>query len=669
MRSLLVVGMMFMNFSLLCQESSPLLCSDGIDNDGDGNIDCMDNECDDLPNNGCSTCFNDGSSFADVVLSYFNPCNNSFNTDPDAALGVSDYSAVESEEYVTLGDGGSIALEFSNNILINSGNNSADLWVFEIGPAVESSFVDLRPIPGSGSEAILIAEGIVDSDLDGFYEFGVITGSTSSIDIDNFLSEEYAEGALKFDAIRITDVPDGSCSGRTPGADIDAVCALFSIACESIFTEVNKNICSGEEYEGYTSSGVYIDTLFAESGCDSVRILNLTVSDLEIFDILNNSATCGDNNGLIEVIAEGGVGNLSYLMNDGENQSSNIFEDLPPNIYSIKVIDENECFLEEEVLIDNLTLPVEGEVIGDLTFCQGDSTILTAIGGGIYNWSTGDSTQSVSIKTAGEYNVTISNTDGCMDSIYLRVTTPELPNITIIGPSEICKGDTSFLSGIGGETYIWSTGDISPTVPITESGEYIVTGIDSFGCENKDSILVSIKSGFAIKDSCGQCLEPTDSNFNSCIDCKGAVNGSAETDLCGQCLEPQNPKFNNCVDCARIPFGSAMIDSCGQCLDPLSVDFQTSCYESLFIPSAFSPNGDGINDIFEIKGNDSLDFRLIIYDRWGKKIKTFYSLTDFWDGTMLNGKQAPEGVYGYRLNIHFESRESQKSSGSIILFR
>jgi hypothetical protein len=92
---------MLIGLILFSQENDATLCSDGLDNDGDGQVDCLDSDCSDLPNNGCSTCFNDGFSFADSVLQYFNPCPNSFNTVPEAALGVSDFSSVPGEEFVS----------------------------------------------------------------------------------------------------------------------------------------------------------------------------------------------------------------------------------------------------------------------------------------------------------------------------------------------------------------------------------------------------------------------------------------------------------------------------------------------------------------------------------------------------------------------------------------
>ena len=211
-------------------ENNALACADGIDNDGDGVSDCDDPECQELSNsNGCLTCFGDGLSFADEMLEYNNTCPSNTQTNPNLALGAADFGG--DENFVTLGDGGFIKLGFTNNLLTNSGDNEPDLWVFEIGPIVESSFIELRPFDVQ-TQTILNISGIPDSDVDGYYEFGLIAGATSSIDIDAILGG-LAGGSLLFDAVKITDNADeGSCNGGTPGADIDAVCALSSINCQ-----------------------------------------------------------------------------------------------------------------------------------------------------------------------------------------------------------------------------------------------------------------------------------------------------------------------------------------------------------------------------------------------------------------------------------------------------
>src|SRR5690606_31813701 len=106
---------------------------------------------------------------------------------------------------------------------------SPDLFVFEVGPLVEGSFIELRPL-GTETEDALIAAGIMDSDQDGFYEFGSIGGSTADVDIDSFFDNPVGN-TLFFDAIKITDDNNAGCSTATPGADIDGVCALSSASC------------------------------------------------------------------------------------------------------------------------------------------------------------------------------------------------------------------------------------------------------------------------------------------------------------------------------------------------------------------------------------------------------------------------------------------------------
>ncbi len=64
----------------------------------------------------------------------------------------------------------------------------------------------------------------------------------------------------------------------------------------------------------------------------------------------------------------------------------------------------------------------------------------------------------------------------------------------------------------------------------------------------------------------------------------------------------------------------------------------------LFAPNAFSPNGDGLNDFFELKGIYLAEYNIRIFDRWGSLIFESNSLSDAWDGSW-RGKPCQEGVY------------------------
>ena len=158
-------------------------------------------------------------SFADAVVDYSpgivsgtqpsDPHRGDFN-----ALGVPDYTGVNSCasqgtcSFVSLGDGGSITLQFVDNKLTGSGTTSLDLWIFEVGPDIEDTYVDISK------------DGTTWSSV------GKVTGSTAGIDIDAF-----GFGILDiFEFVRLTDdtLLDGQ-TGITVGADIDAVGAITTV--------------------------------------------------------------------------------------------------------------------------------------------------------------------------------------------------------------------------------------------------------------------------------------------------------------------------------------------------------------------------------------------------------------------------------------------------------
>jgi hypothetical protein len=153
------------------------------------------------------------SSFADAVSDYTpgaplpaTPYQGAVN-----ALGAPDYSGSTtcadqaSCEYVSLGSGGSLVFQFIDNLLTGSGDTDLDLWIFEIGPDVEDTFVEVS------------TDGAV------WIPVGKVFGATNGIDIDAFGFTP----ASVLSYVRLTDDPnEGGTGGATPGADIDAIGAI-----------------------------------------------------------------------------------------------------------------------------------------------------------------------------------------------------------------------------------------------------------------------------------------------------------------------------------------------------------------------------------------------------------------------------------------------------------
>ena len=160
----------------------------------------------------------DADEFADQVVEFAPVIQNNEPAppylEPANALGAPDYPGSTnctdsgSCSFVSLGDGGSITIQFVDNVLSGSGDPSPDLRIYEIGPDVERTFVEI-----SGDNAT-------------WFPVGVVEGATATVDLDSF---GYGPSDLFF-YVRLTDDPDeGDQTGVRVGADVDAVEALSLI--------------------------------------------------------------------------------------------------------------------------------------------------------------------------------------------------------------------------------------------------------------------------------------------------------------------------------------------------------------------------------------------------------------------------------------------------------
>ncbi len=89
---------------------------------------------------------------------------------------------------------------------------------------------------------------------------------------------------------------------------------------------------------------------------------------------------------------------------------------------------------------------------------------------------------------------------------------------------------------------------------------------------------------------------------------------------------------------------------------------------NLFVPSAFTPNGDGLNDVFKVYGYTIASGRMMVYDRWGERVFTTRDLSTGWDGT-FRGQPLPPDVYGYYVEVTCFNGETFISKGNVTLLR
>ncbi len=106
------------------------------------------------------------------------------------------------------------------------------------------------------------------------------------------------------------------------------------------------------------------------------------------------------------------------------------------------------------------------------------------------------------------------------------------------------------------------------------------------------------------------------------------------------------------------------------CVDSIIIPFYVWEQETFFIQTAFTPNGDGVNDVFEIKEKGITEWHMKVYDRWGKLVWETFDVNDSWDGTALgSGKPLPQGAYTYEIDLVWYRGDGFHKVGTITLFR
>lgn len=325
--------------------------------------------------------------------------------------------------------------------------------------------------------------------------------------------------------------------------------------------------------------------------------------------------------------------------------------------------------------------------VSDSTLCDGQaSTIAVTANGGnpsfpvTYQWSNGAFPINVqTIAPASSILISVTTSDGCsddaIDSVFLEV----LPRIEYgINTSDtLCFGDIGFANAVplnsNGEFQLFWNGLEQSSIS-AEAGsalEFQIIDISS-GCEQDTTILLPsyppILANFSLNPNV-DCIPFDDREEIQIIDfSQGATSGEWNLGN-GVTVEYQ-------VGSAPLmSFASAgesvislIVFNNGGCSDTA---FSSVCIlpaDPLYIPDIFSPNGDGNNDFFRVRGRGIIEFELAIYNRFGQRVFFSRNAEEGWDGTLL-GSDLPSGNYVYVANVKMDDGTNRDMKGEIVLIR
>lgn len=333
--------------------------------------------------------------------------------------------------------------------------------------------------------------------------------------------------------------------------------------------------------------------------------------------------------------------------------------------YYVDITTSTGCTYTDSVTITTLNSVPLPNLNSDTTICAGDNFELTAHNGDSYNWTPANLLTNINgnaamtnINSSAYIYVTATNACGeITDSIYIEVIEvyPQInPDTTI------CPGDTVQLYASGGDNYTWLPPitildpDSSETgaIPIIPT-QYTVNVSNNLGCSKNLTTNVYFYPR-PIANITGESYL----SYGHEVELEGVTNAayfyweSVDSIYCNTCLITAAKPEETSTYIFNVQDSNGCVNS-----DTLTVFLDGS----LYIPNTFTPNGDGINDSFSIKGEEIKTFKLYIFNRWGELIFESDSMDNQWDG---NHNNRPVLIDTYIWKVEYE--DYQKNFGKLI---
>ncbi len=510
-----------------------------------------------------------------------------------------------------------------------------------------------------------------------------------------------ANGCQKKDSIKIIGLEEikvemsivhASCNnGKDASAEI---AKIFSGTKNTNINEYNykwSNGSSNAQTTALQGGQTYTLTISDKLGCSLTKIFAIInpPSIGVVIDKITN-ATCFENqNGSATAIGIGGTAPYSYTWDQqtGGQKTANA-NNLRPGTYTVYVSDAKGCQTQKEATIKSPNKLKISFTPRNLA-CKEDNSgkVESFIVGGTqpfqYAWSNGEKTPAIEKLAVGTYRLTLTDAQGCTVAEQTKLTEPDELDAEITTTDATCFGSKNGkikINPIGGTPPFKFSLDGSPfngisNIVYLKSNTYEITVKDVRGC-------LAVKTDIEIKEPDALDIElgqDTTISFGDTIQL-GAVKKGFKQSF--------NYKWN--------PHDSATI-SCLYCSNPKVFPVTTTMYEvkvtddkgctakdnikvfvnftpKIFVPTAFSPNNDGKNDVLMVHGDKDIKINyFIIYDRWGSQIAEIkdYKINDdngLWDGT-LGGKRLPMDTYVWGMEVLYPTGQTETMKGSVQLMR
>ncbi len=483
----------------------------------------------------------------------------------------------------------------------------------------------------------------------------------------------------------------------------------------AVSSVINSTLCSGESltvngviYNQNNPVGTEIIIGGASSGCDSTIMVSLTFSPAITAAISGTTSICAGNSATLSFLLSGGTTfNVTYsngigapvTMNNISNGATITVSPGATATYTIlsATATGSTCpvMITGSATVSVSNLAIQAQVTSDFqgfdVSCPDseDGSARVVPLGGLppfqYNWSNGQSSAEATGLGAATYVVTLTDAAGCTGSTSVTLTAPAGILTTVSALSPLCYGDRDgsilieALSG-GSGPYAWSLdGNLFQTLPAAlpfaianlEAGAYDLSIRDANGCIASEVATVVAPQELLLELGDDRTIKLGDSTL---------IRAQVNFDIANLQWTPtlnlstpdQPDSYANPQESTAYRLTASDANGCSAS-DVVMIFVNKE--RSVYVPNVFSPNEDGINDLFTVfGGKDVAEIRtFIIFDRWGNMLyqKGPFQPNDLqygWDGT-FEGQPMNAGVYVFYAEVVFVDGLSEVFKGDVTLMR
>lgn len=443
-----------------------------------------------------------------------------------------------------------------------------------------------------------------------------------------------------------------------------------------------------------TVTTTYTVTVTNSSGCSGSDTITVNVSPALSVTTSGNTTICTGQSTSISASSTGGTGNITYTW-DNSLSGPGPFTVSPATTttYNVFATDSLGCTSSSQALTVTVNPPLATTVAASQpSVCSGGTVTLTAApsgGDGNYNyaWSPAGTGASITVSPAATTTYTVTVTDNCGSapvtaSVTVVVNASPVVNITAgstSGCAPVCNDFSSQSTG-SCSSLAWDFGDgntssqSAPQYCYTIPGTYTVTVVctDANGCSGTGTSTITVNSlpqaSFTANPN-SVFVAPGGPIPQICMTDQASGAGAWTWDFGDNTASSslQDP-CHTYADTGTYCIRQHVVNAAG-CADSTIHCVKIEYLSEYSVPNVFSPNGDGVNDVFKITATGVKGLACDVYNRWGTKLYEWNTISGGWDGRTTSGTTAEDGVYYYQLRITQADGTVKEERGFIELIR